>query len=224
MAAGQASAGRRAAPCSRAGSITDGAVEEADAGGPGGVYTGGMSSFRSWSRGSLLGLGLLVGGVAADASEPPVISVNLPYESYNVQLNGEDVLSPDIQLHRSATELRGRVLGEAARLTLKGDGASGVVGATPINLKVRKEGDTLVAEGGFVAGRVTLRLNPKELHVYVNQCRYELTYTEGWYQGPRSCDRKLAPPVRLFVPPELLSRGPAEQAALLLFALATAGR
>jgi hypothetical protein len=107
---------------------------------------------------------------------------------------------------------------------LKEDGASGVIGPTPINLKVRKQGDTITAEGGFVGGRVTLRLNARELHVYINQCRYELTNTDGWYQGPRSCDSKLVPPVRLFVPPELLSRGATEQATLLLFALASAGQ
>ncbi|PTL75290.1 hypothetical protein [Vitiosangium sp. GDMCC 1.1324] len=183
-----------------------------------------MPSLRSWSRGSLLGVGLLVGGVAAGAPDSPVIAVHLPYESYNLQLSGDDVLSADIQLHRSATELRGRALGTAARLTLKEGGASGVVGSTPVNLKVHKEGDTLLAEGGFVDGRVTLRFNSKELHVYINQCRYELTYTEGWYEGPRSCDSRLAPPVRLSVPPEFLSRSASEQAALLLFALAPAGR
>lgn len=221
MAAGQTSAGWRD---TRRGSSPDAATGDTHAAAPARVYTGGMSLLRSWSRGSLLGLGLLAGGVAVGASESPVISVHLPYESYNLQLSGEDVVSPDIQLHRSATELRGRALGEAAQLTLKEDGVSGVVGPTPVNLKVHKQGDTVTAEGGFVGGRVTLRLNNKELNVYVNQCRYELTNTDGWYQGPRSCDSKLAPPVRLFVPPELRSRGASEQATLLLFALASAGR
>ncbi|HYO60088.1 hypothetical protein [Archangium sp.] len=160
--------------------------------------------------------------MAVGQSASPVIAVDLPYESYNLQLRGDDVVAPDIQLHRSAKELRGRALGGVAWLTLKEDGASGVVDATPVNLKVHKQGDTLLAEGGFINGRVTLRFSPKELHVYINQCRYELTYTEGWYQGPRSCDSRLLPPVRLFVPPELLGRGPAEQAVLLLFALAPA--
>jgi hypothetical protein len=180
-----------------------------------------MPRLRFWS--SVLGLGLLVGGVAL--GEPtPAISVNLPYDNYNLQLRGDDVVSRDLQLHRSETELRGRALGAFTWLTLKTDGASGVIGGTPVNLKVRKQGDTLFAEGGFINGPVTLRFSPRHLHVYVNQCTYELKLTEneGWYEGPRSCDSRLLPPVRFFVPPEFLARGSAEQAALLLFALASA--
>jgi hypothetical protein len=154
----------------------------------------------------------------------PVISVDLPYDNYNVQLVGDDVVSRDLQLHRSDKEIRGRALGGLAQITLKPDGASGVINGSPVNLKVRKQGDTLFAEGGFINGPVTLRFSPRNLHVYINRCRYELKATEtgGWYEGPRGCDSKLLPPVRFFVPPELLARGPAEQATLLLFALAPA--
>ncbi|WP_375766270.1 hypothetical protein NR798_31830 [Archangium gephyra] len=154
----------------------------------------------------------------------PVISVDLPYDNYNLQLRGDDVVSRDIQLHRSDTEIRGRALGGTAQLTLKPDKAAGVIGGSPVNLKVRQEGDALVAEGGFINGPVTLRLSPSDFHVYIDQCTYRLKSTgaEGWYEGRRSCDSKLLPPVRVFVPPELLSRGPAEQAALLLLALAPA--
>lgn len=148
--------------------------------------------------------------------------MDLPYDNYNLRLQGDEVVSRDLQLHRDGTELRGRVLGATAQLTLKKDGASGVIAGRPVNLKVRKEGDTLLAEGGFIDGPVTLRWSPKELHVYINQCRYELTYTEGWYEGRRSCDSRLLPPVRFSVPPQLLERSPAEQAALLLFALVPA--
>ncbi|HYO66333.1 MAG TPA: hypothetical protein VEU33_09645 [Archangium sp.] len=153
-----------------------------------------------------------------------VISVDLPYDNYNLQLRGDDVVSRDLQLHRSAKEIRGRALGSVAQLTLKKDGVSGAVGNSPVNLKVRMEGDTLLAEGGFIDGPVTLRFNPKELHVYISQCRYELTSTQGVYEGRRSCDSKVLPPVRFSVPPEFLKRSPAEQAALLLFALAPAAR
>lgn len=162
-----------------------------------------------------------MGGVAFGDS-PPVISVDLPYDNYTLQLMGDEVVSRDLQLHRSDTEIRGRALGTMTRLTLKADGASGVIGGTPVNLKVHKQGDTLFAEGGFIDGPVTLRFSPRNLHVYINRCRYELTFTEGSYVGPRGCASRLLPPVRLSVPPELLTRGPSEQAALLLFALASA--
>lgn len=162
-----------------------------------------------------------MGGLALGQSTP-AISVDLPYDNYNLQLRGDEVVSRDFQLHRSGTVIRGRALGVVAQLTLKKDGASGAVGISPVNLKVRTEGDTLLAEGGFVDGPVTLRFSPKQLDVYISQCRYELTYTGALYEGRRSCDSRLLPPVRVSVPPELLERGPAEQAVLLLFALAPA--
>ncbi|MCY1076649.1 hypothetical protein [Archangium lansingense] len=151
----------------------------------------------------------------------PVISVDLPYDNFNVELRGDDIVSREMQLHRSDTELRGSALGGTVKLELKPDKATGVIGGRPVNLKLRKQGDTLFAEGGFFDGPVTLRFSPKNLHVYVNQCTYDLkaTENEGWYEGPRSCTSKLLPPVRVFVPPELLARGSAEQAALLLFTL-----
>lgn len=164
-----------------------------------------------------------MGGVALGESTP-VISVDLPYDNYNLQLRGDDIVSRDFQLHRSDTEIRGRALGGMAQLTLKPDGASGSINGSPVNLKVRKQGDTLFAEGGFINGPVKLRFSPRNLHVYIDQCTYELkpTGAGGWYEGQRSCDSKLLPPVRVFVPPELLERSASEQAALLLFALAPA--
>ncbi|OJT20519.1 hypothetical protein BO221_31465 [Archangium sp. Cb G35] len=180
-----------------------------------------MPLLRSWS--SVLGLGLLVGGVAL-AEGTSVISVDLPYDNYNLQLRGADIVSRDLQLQRVGTELRGRALGSVAQLTLKKDGVSGAVGTSPVNLKVRTEGDTLLAEGGFIDGPVTLRFSPKELHVYISQCRYELAFAQGVYEGRRSCDSRLLPPVRFSVPPDLRERSPAEQAALLLFALAPAAK
>ncbi|HEX5752018.1 MAG TPA: hypothetical protein VFZ09_37715 [Archangium sp.] len=158
------------------------------------------------------------------AEGTPVISVDLPYDNYNLQLRGDDVVSRDLQLHRTPTEIRGRALGSVAQLSLEKDGVSGAVGNSPVNLKVRTEGDSLIAEGGFIDGPVTLRFSPKELHVYISQCRYELTSTQGVYEGRRSCDSRLLPPVRITVPAGLRERSPAEQAALLLFALAPAAR
>lgn len=180
-----------------------------------------MPRLRSWS--SVVGLGLLLGGVALGDS-PPVISLDLPYDNFNVQLRGDDIVSRDMQLHRSDTELRGRAPGGFVKLALQKDKATGVVGGSPVNLKIRQQGDTVFAEGGFINGPVTLRFSPRNLHVYVNQCTYDLkaTETQGWYEGRRSCDSKLLPPVRVFVPPELVARGASEQAALLLFSLAAA--
>jgi hypothetical protein len=177
-----------------------------------------MRSLRSWSLRSLLALGLLVGGGAV-AADDPAIAVRLPFNAYNLRFQGEDVVSLAVQLHRSPTELRGRVFDAPALFTLKDGGVSGIVGPIPVNLKVRQEGDTVHAEGGFINGRVTLRYNPRELHVYINQCTYKLEHTEGRYLGRRSCDSRLAPPVEVALPEMFQGLAPVEQATLLLLAL-----
>ena len=179
-----------------------------------------MRLLRFWSIRFLLCLGLVVGGVAVGQPEPPAIAVRLPFRSYNLRFSGDDVYSLDVQLHRSPTKWRGRAFGRVANLTLKEDGVSGVIGAAPVNLKVREEGDILLAEGGFLGGPVRLRFSPKELHLYMGGCTYELAYTEGRYQGPRSCDSNLAPAVQVSVPDAFGGLGPTEQATLLLFSLA----
>ncbi|HLM46045.1 MAG TPA: hypothetical protein VK458_19395 [Myxococcaceae bacterium] len=177
-----------------------------------------MRSLRSWSLGSLLALGLLVGGGAVAANEP-AIGVRLPFNAYNLRFEGEDVVSLAVQLRRSPTELRGRVFDAPTLLTHKEGGISGIVGSTPVNLKVRQEGDTVHAKGGFINGPVTLRYSPRELHVYINQCTYRLTYTDGRYIGPRSCDSRLVPPVEVSLPDMFQQLAPVEQATLLLLAL-----
>ncbi len=179
-----------------------------------------MNFFRSQRMRCALGVGLLAGGVAsAIPADAPAIGVQLWRTSYNLRFSGNDVLSAGVQLHLDSGAARGRIGGLDAQMTLKDDKVTGVVGGQHTNLKVKKEGDTLKAEGGLLGKRVELRYSPTELHAYMTGCTYDLKYVEGVYEGRRSCDVSLAPPVRVTVPNALSERTPAEQAMLLLLAL-----
>lgn len=171
----------------------------------------------------MLGLGLLAGGVALAEPKEPTISVRLPQASYNVRLTGKDIVSPAIQLHHSPTELRGRVGGVTATISFKENEAKGNIGTGAVNLKIKAEGDTVKAEGGFGGRPVELSYSPTELTVYINDCTYRLKNTEdtseGTYVGRRSCDRAFERDTEVTIPEVFRQLTPPEQATILLLSL-----
>lgn len=167
-----------------------------------------------------LGLGLLAGGVALAESQDPVISVRLPTASYNVKLTGKDVVSQAIQLSHSPKEMRGRVADSPTVITFKDGEANGTIGGTAVKLKIKTEGNTVKAEGGFAGGPVELSYSPTELTVYIHDCTYRLkNNSEGTYVGRRSCDRAYQRDTEVDIPEIFEQLSPAEQATLLLLSL-----
>jgi len=167
----------------------------------------------------MLGLGLLAGGAALAAPKEPAISVRLPQNSYNVKLTGKDVVSQALQLSHSPKELRGRVGGTTAVISFKEGEATGNIGQGAVNLKIKVEGDTVKAEGGFGGRPVTLSYSPTELTVYINDCTYRLKNNEGTYTGRRSCDRPLQRDTEVSIPEVFQQLTPPEQATILLLSL-----
>ncbi len=167
----------------------------------------------------MMGLGLLAGGVALAEPKEPTISVRLPQSSYNVRLTGKDIVSPAIQMHHSPKELRGRVGATTATITFKENEAKGNIGSGAVNLKIKVEGDTVKAEGGFGGSPVELSYSPAELTVYINSCTYRLKNTEGTYVGRRSCDRAYERDTEVTIPEVFQQLTPPEQATILLLSL-----
>jgi hypothetical protein len=167
----------------------------------------------------MMGLGLLTGGVALAQSSEPAISVRLPQATYNVRLTGKDIVSPAIQLHHSPRELRGRVGEVTATISFKDNEAKGNIGAGAVNLKIKAEGNTVKAEGGFGGRPVELSYSPTELTVYINDCTYRLKNTEGTYVGRRSCDRAYERNTEVTIPEVFQQLTPSEQATILLLSL-----
>jgi hypothetical protein len=168
-----------------------------------------------------LGLGLLAGGVALGASNAPSISVRLPMASYNVQLTGKDIVSQTIQLSHSPREMRGRVGDAPTVITFKDGEANGNIGTTAVKLKIKTEGDTVKAEGGFAGRPVEVSYSPKELTIYIHDCTYRLKNNddEGTYVGRRSCDRAYQRDTEVSLPEVFQELTPAEQVTLLLLSL-----
>jgi hypothetical protein len=168
----------------------------------------------------MMGLGLLAGGVALAEPKEPTISVRLPQASYNVRLTGKDIVSPAIQMHHSPKEMRGRVGASTAAITFKENEAKGNIGTGAVNLKIKVEGDTVKAEGGFGGRPVELSYSPAELTVYINDCTYRLkNNAEGTYVGRRSCDRAFERDTEVTIPEVFQQLTPAEQATILLLSL-----
>jgi hypothetical protein len=171
----------------------------------------------------MLGVGLLAGGAALADSKEPVISVRLPQASYNVKLTGKEVVSPAVQLSHSPRGMRGRVGPLTAVISFKENEANGNIGSGAVNLKVKVEGDTVKAEGGFAGRPVKLSYSPTELTVYIHDCTYRLKSGEGAYEGTytgrRSCDRSLARDSEVSIPEVFQQLSPPEQATILLLAL-----
>lgn len=168
----------------------------------------------------MMGLGLLAGGMALAEPKEPTISVRLPQASYNVRLTGKEVISQAIQLHHSAKELRGRVGNTTATISFKENEAKGNIGPGAVNLKIKVEGDTVKAEGGFGGRPVELSYSPAELTVYINDCTYRLkNNTEGTYVGRRSCDRAYERDTEVSIPEVFQQLTPPEQATILLLSL-----
>jgi hypothetical protein len=168
----------------------------------------------------MLGLGLLAGGVALAEPKEPTISVRLPQASYNVRLTGKDVISQAFQLHHSAKELRGRVGSTTATISFKENEAKGNIGQGAVNLKIKVEGDTVKAEGGFAGRPVELSYSPAELTVYINDCTYRLkNNSEGTYVGRRSCDRAYERDTEVSIPEVFQQLTAPEQATILLLSL-----
>jgi hypothetical protein len=169
----------------------------------------------------VLGIGLLAGGVALAESSEPVISVRVPQAAYNVKLTGKDIISPSIQLHHSPKELRGRLGDAVTQISFKENGATGNIGGAAVNLKVKVEGNTLKAEGGFAGRPAEMTYSPTELTVYLNDCTWRLKNEgeAGTYVGRRSCDSSTARDSQVTIPDAFQQLSPAEQATILLLSM-----
>ncbi|WP_224240154.1 hypothetical protein [Hyalangium gracile] len=146
--------------------------------------------------------------------------MRLPRASYNVQLTGKDVVAPSLQLSHSPRGVRGRAYDAATDIEFKDGEANGTIGGLAVKLKIKTEGDTVKAEGGFAGRPVTVSYSPSELTVYINDCTWRLKNdSEGSYVGRRSCDRAFLGDTSVSLPEVFQELSPAEQVTLLLLSL-----
>ncbi|QSQ21018.1 hypothetical protein JY651_38355 [Pyxidicoccus parkwayensis] len=181
-----------------------------------------MKRFLMPLRRGVLVMGMLLGaGVAVSAPRQDAINLRIAREQYNLVMTAGEVTGQDFQITRSPGELRGRTYLGVVALGLKPGAVTGTLGNAQVNLKVSKEGDALVAKGGFGGRPVDLKLSPSEMKIYVRDCTYRLkAQDEGRkYMGKRSCDVASTPPSEIWLPDEFLAASDEEKVALLLLAL-----
>jgi hypothetical protein len=172
-------------------------------------------------RRGMLVVGVLLGMGAMSAPRQDAIYLRIIRQQYNLVMTPEAVTGADFQASRTPGELRGRTFRGNFTLSLKQGEVKGMLGGALVNLTVKKEGDAIVAEGGFGGRPVNLKLSPSELTLYARDCTYRLKAQEEgrFYVGKRSCDRAATPPSEVGLPDEFLAASPEEQAALLFLAL-----
>jgi len=173
-------------------------------------------------RRSVLVMGVLLGaGAAVSAPKQDAINLKFAYQSFNLEMTPQAVTGADFQMARSPGALKGRALGRDFTLTLTPGRVEGAVGGAPVNVKVTRKGDVIVAEGGFGGRPVNLTLSPSELTVYVRDCTYRLKAEDPnrFYTGRRSCDRAMTPGSEIWLPDEFLAASPEEKAAILFLTL-----
>lgn len=181
-----------------------------------------MKRFLKPLRRGLLVAGMLLGaGAAVSAPREDALSLKIAYQQFTLVMTPAEVTGADFQITRSPGELRGRAFVGNFTLALKDGEVKGSIGPAAVNLKVKKEGDAIVAKGGFGGRPVTYKRSPSELEVYVRDCTYRLKAQEPnrFYTGKRSCDLKTVPESEVWLPDEFLSARPEEQVAILLLSL-----
>lgn len=181
-----------------------------------------MKRFLMPLRRGVLVVGVLLGaGAAVSAPRNDAINLRIAFKQYNLVMSPGEVTGADFQLTRTPGELRGRTYLGIFTLEVKEGQVKGALSGATVNLKVSKEGDTIVAKGGFGGRPVNLKLSPSEMNVYVRDCTYRLKAQEDgrFYVGRRSCDLAATPPTEVWLPDEFQAATPEEKVAILLLAL-----
>ncbi len=85
------------------------------------------------------------------------------------------------------TGWRGTAFGRDVNLTVTSDGAEGVVGKTPFNLKVTPGADGMVVNGLIGGTPSTVTISKSRINGGFGKCGYDLRFQGQAYVGPRSC-------------------------------------
>lgn len=159
---------------------------------------------------------------AADKDGSEYLTLRTPQRAITLQVAGDNLTSPDIQLTHDRDSLRGRAFGRVVFLQLKPDEVGGTVGNSLTRLLITEKGNVTTVRGNFVGGLSDFQLSPQSLEGKVGPCSYDLKATEeGSYEGSRSCGGLPQLPVVLDIPPSLVQQGSALTLATVALVLGT---
>ncbi len=160
-------------------------------------------------------------GTAGAQGQDQYLTLRTPQAAITARIDGNSVVSPDVQITSDGKNLRGRAFGQVVFLDLDDNGVSGTVGSQLARLNLTDDKGVTEARGTFAGNLTHLRLSQEGLTGNVGRCGYDLKATEdGGYQGSRSCGGPPERPVALAIPPALAQQGPAMTLATLALLLA----
>lgn len=133
-------------------------------------------------------------GIFGAAGPSEFILLTARGELVSADIEPGRVVGPDVNLgvyaaggQRGGQAVRGIAFNQAVSVTTTGQGATGIVGAMPLQLSVTRAEEGLRARG-LVAGALSdYRLDDRQLTGQIGRCSYELTRTGRTYEGSRSC-------------------------------------
>jgi hypothetical protein len=85
------------------------------------------------------------------------------------------------------TAWRGTVYGRDVNVTVSADGAEGVVGRAPFNLRITPGPDGMVVNGLIGGTPSTVTISKARINGGFGHCGYDLRFQGQAYVGPRSC-------------------------------------
>ncbi len=130
------------------------------------------------------------------------------------------VVGPEVRLNRSGSSLRGEAFNRPVDVQWSGDEVTGLIGRTPVQLTVHREGNEIHARGLYEGRLSDLRVSRSEIEGPIGNCSYSLKASESGYQGFRSCTQSPESPTTVQVPGTLWQQPDTEQVALLALLLA----
>ncbi|MFY1829903.1 hypothetical protein ACN47A_28565 [Myxococcus fulvus] len=181
-----------------------------------------MMRFPSPLRRGVLALAVVLGaGVAVSAPKQDAINLRIGRQQVNLTMRAEDVTGQDFQVSRKGEGLRGRTAVGLVDVKFEAGAVKGSLGPALVNLKVKRDGDTLQAEGGFGGRPATVKLNKDSLEIYIRDCTHRLSAREAGrsYAGPSSCNAGSVAESEVWLPDAFLEASPEEKVTLLLLAI-----
>jgi hypothetical protein len=153
-----------------------------------------------------------------------------PEESFVVQIPGasdveakvtpEALVGPEMHISRGVGAIRGEAFHRPVEVKWSGEEVSGMIGRTPVQLSVRRDGGELRASGLYQGQPSDLRISRRGIEGPIGQCSYSLKAQTGSYQGSRSCRHGPDGSMVMKIPEALWSTSEAEQVALIALILA----
>ncbi|GEN07751.1 hypothetical protein SAMN05443572_101224 [Myxococcus fulvus] len=182
-----------------------------------------MMRFPSPLRRGVLALAVVLGGgVAVSAPKQDAINLRFGLRQVNLTMRAEDVTGQDFQVSRKDRGLRGRTAVGLVDVKFEDGAVKGSLGPALVNLKVKRDGDTVEAEGGFGGRPATVKFTQDSLEIYIRDCTHRLSAREAGrsYAGQSNCSvGGSAGEAKLWLPDAFLEASPEEKVTLLLLAV-----